>query len=100
MGTHAADQQMQAAGCRALGNLFGDEMQARKKHAQLAAKATKAVVAAMTAHTADSDVQHKACSALYNIAVLNETLRARPLQAPQEELRPRLLRFARMLLTY
>jgi hypothetical protein len=75
MGTHAADQQMQAAGCRAFGNLFGDEMQARK-HAQLAAKATKAVVAAMTAHTADSDVQHKACSALYNIAVLNPACQA------------------------
>jgi hypothetical protein len=63
MRRHAAEAQVQAAGCSALvGRLLGDTQ--ASKQTQLAVEAIRTVVSAKTAHASDGDVQCKACDAL------------------------------------
>jgi hypothetical protein len=75
MRRHAAEARVQAAGCGAFCRLFYAESQA-SKHAQLATEAIRTVAAAMTAHTSDRDVQHKACLALSSIILQSPACKA------------------------
>jgi hypothetical protein len=76
MRTHIAQLLVQAAGCNAFCNLFCEGAQTGSKPVHVVAASINTVVAAMTAHASDGDMQCRACIALFNMTVYNRSRKA------------------------